>query len=358
MNCPKPFTFLLYPFAIKLLVALAIVIILLRTSFLYLELDTAAHIDRSVPAHTSIKKATQCLPEPSPRFYEKLESLRSSCQLGPNHHQNQSRVITATAHFGKLEAHYQKALQTHMLHAEVHGTGLEVMCTPVIDDLWNKPAFLLSLLVGEMLKRPGERAEWIFWVDRDTVILDQCRPASSFLPRRPSGADSGSAGELADNDLRLLVTNDWNGLNNGVFLLRVGQWAVELFSAIVAFRYYRPDTNLPFTEQSAMEILMKEPKFKGGVQFVPQYWFNTYPSGNASVFLERNDEQGLADYHARRGDFLLHFAGLPEKDKAINNWVEMLDDMPTVFEAGNVQRNATPEIETFWRERGTDRDVK
>ncbi|GKT60958.1 galactosyl transferase gma12 mnn10 family protein [Colletotrichum tofieldiae] len=199
-----------------------------------------------------------------------------------------------------------------------------------------------------MLKPREERAEWIFWVDRDTIILDQCRPLPSFLPRQAFHAGGEGEKNAKDDEVQLVVTNDWNGLNNGVFLLRVGQWAVELFSDILAFRYYRPDTQLPFTEQSAMEILIQEPKFAKGARVVPQRWFNTYPGGNASMFLERVNEEGLADYHARRGDFLVHFAGVGDRGKAMGDWIDMLQANGSSVGAERTQRNATLEIEEFW----------
>lgn len=43
----------------------------------------------------------------------------------------------------------------------------------------NKPAFILNLLMQEMLKPAHQRLEWIQWVDRDTLILDPCRPVST-----------------------------------------------------------------------------------------------------------------------------------------------------------------------------------
>jgi len=41
--------------------------------------------------------------------------------------------------------------------------------------------------------------------------------------------------------VNILMTHDINGLNTGVFSIRMCQWAVDLFAAIVSFQYYRPD---------------------------------------------------------------------------------------------------------------------
>ncbi|WQF86086.1 Putative glycosyltransferase 34, nucleotide-diphospho-sugar transferase [Colletotrichum destructivum] len=359
MNRPKFLQVLVSPLAIKVFVSIVLLLTAVRTLMLYTVNSTTTRIDHVTSSHPPNHREHHCLPPTPSDVLAQFETLKSAC---PNHPASRGaavRVTTATAHFGKVEKHYQDALQTHVMHTMLHGQRLEVMCSPLVDDLWNKPAFLLSMLLDEMLKPRRERAEWIFWVDRDTIILDQCRPASSFLP--PSRTDGAAAtnngegekdgGEKApDDQVQLLATKDWNGLNNGVFLLRVGQWAVELFSAVLAFRHYRPDVELPFTEQSAMGFLIGEPEFEKGVQFVPQTWFNAYPGGNASTFLEREDEAGLADYQARRGDFLVHFAGVGERGKAMDDWVGMLqrNGSSLAAETWRTQRNASRAIMEFW----------
>ncbi|EGU78143.1 hypothetical protein FOPG_09814 [Fusarium oxysporum f. sp. conglutinans race 2 54008] len=301
---------------------------------------------------------SQCLPSLNSSLLLEAKTIRNSCRHMPPYPSSDVRIGRVTAHFGSVQEHYQKALRTHVLHSMIHDNDLEVMCTPVVDSLWNKPAFILSLLLDEMVKPAQERLEWLFWVDRDTLILDQCRPLSSFLS--PHDVDESDETEDTDDsepersnetkhdDIHLLVTNDWNGLNNGVFFVRVNQWAIELFSDIAAFRYYRPNVSLPFTEQSAMEIIMNEPKFKANVQVIPQEWFNTYPKGSPTDFVEKADEDGLEDYHARRGDFLLHFAGRGGRDKLINEWTEMLEGTRSIWSKEEVQRNATTSIRGFW----------
>ncbi|KAF5986694.1 glycosyltransferase family 34 [Fusarium coicis] len=301
---------------------------------------------------------SQCLPSLNSSLMREAKTIRNACRHMAPYPSSDVRIGRVTAHFGSVQEHYQKALGTHILHSMIHGNDLEVMCTPVVDSLWNKPAFILSLLLKEMVKPARQRLEWLFWVDRDTLILDQCRPLSSFLSPRDADeseetddtdtSESERRDETNYDDIHLLVTNDWNGLNNGVFFVRVNQWAIELFSNIAAFRYYRPNVSLPFTEQSAMEIIMNEPKFKPNVRLVPQEWFNTYPKGSPTDFVEKADEDDLKDYHARRGDFLLHFAGRGRRDELINEWTEMLEGTRSIWPKEEVQRNATTSIRGFW----------
>lgn len=235
----------------------------------------------------------------------------------------------------------------------------------MIDDLWNKPAFILDLLLQEMIKPESKRLEWLVWVDRDTLILDQCRPATSFLPssihekplakwwRRNEYTRSEDPNKPSP-ELNLLATNDMNGLNNGIFLLRVSPWAVSLFTAILAYRHYNPKVELKFTEQSVMGLVLKDERFKDKVQLVPQHWFNAYSNGGPKEFVERNDtkEEGMEEVHARRGDWLIHFAGNSHKDDALNGWADMLEDMEDVWEKGRVQRNVDGEVRQFWEGKG------
>ncbi len=58
--------------------------------------------------------------------------------------------------------------------------------------------------------------------------------------------------------INLLYTHDRNGLNNGVFLLRVNDWSVRLLSAVIAFHHFRPEVKLKYTEQSALEEMIED----------------------------------------------------------------------------------------------------
>lgn len=300
---------------------------------------------------------SKCLPEVSPEFMQAATVKRAKCRKYSPFASARSRIGIVTAHFGEAKEHYQMAFQTHLFHSLVHGTEVRVMCDPIVDDLWNKPAYILDLLFREMMKPEKERLEWIQWVDRDTLILDQCRPISSFLPREKGRYGSWwrrddeqrEEQQPHANTTHLLVTEDWNGLNNGVFLFRVSGWAIELFTAILAFRHYRPEVDLPFSEQSAMEQVLRTEQFRDQTRYVPQHWFNAYEGGAAQMFEDREDEEGLKQFQARRGDYLVHFAGHSRKDQAIRDWKSMLDQSGDVWEENRAQRDVSQEIETFWK---------
>jgi hypothetical protein len=248
-----------------------------------------------------------------------------------------TRVGKCTIVFGGSSI-YERTVKTHALHDRINGYPLYVLRQTIMDDVWSKPAYILSLLLRELAKPQEERLEWLLWVDADTIMLNPYVPLEIFLPPSPQF-----------DDIHLLVTNDWNGLNNGVFPVRVNQWAVELFSAIISSRYYKPDQDLTFRDQSAMDTLLKDKKFAAHTVEAPQRWFNAYQG-------EHNET--LAPYQVRRGDFLVHFAGVINRDERILFWLERAEQHLPDWEM-EVQHTSYPaEVKDFWNQKAGQRAAR
>lgn len=241
-----------------------------------------------------------------------------------------TRVGKCTILFGG-NGLWERAIKTHEAHDRMHGYRLHILRQHLLDDVWSKPAYILSLLLREMAKPEHERLEWLFWVDADTIILNPYISIETFLP---------PAGEEFDH-IHLLYSNDWNGLNNGVFPVRVNKWAVELFTAITSYRYYRPDGDLTFRDQSAMNTLMNEPKFAKNIMQLPQRWFNAYQG-------EHNET--LAPYQIRRGDFLVHFAGVVDRDPRMKFWLDRAEQHLDDWEVPQKSTSYPQEVKDFWQD--------
>ncbi|KAK0947554.1 hypothetical protein LTR29_001162 [Friedmanniomyces endolithicus] len=228
-------------------------------------------------------------------------------------------------------SYWERALRTHEEHDRLHGYRLHVLRQGLLDDVWSKPAYILSLLLRELARPESERLEWLVWVDADTIILNPHVPIEVFLP--PAGPEF--------DDVHLIYTNDPNGLNNGIFPIRVNRWAVDLFSAILSYRYYRPDAPLVFRDQSAMGALIQEPQFASHTVAAPQRWFNAYQG-------EHNET--LAPFQVRRGDLLVHLAGVPDREKRMGYWLDRaeqhLDDWEIPFKSTSYPQEA----KDFWNE--------
>ncbi|PNS21452.1 serine/threonine-protein phosphatase PP-Z [Sphaceloma murrayae] len=238
------------------------------------------------------------------------------------------RIGKTTIIFGGA-AIYERAVRTHELHDRMQGYPLHVLRHGILDDVWSKPGYILSVLLRELSRPESERLQWLLWVDADTILLNPHVPIETFLPPSPEF-----------DDVNALLTRDWNGLNNGVFPLRVCQWSVDLFAAIVSFRFYRPDAPLVFRDQSAMEALLREDRFARHVVWAPQRWFNAYQG-------EHNET--LAPFQVRRGDFLVHFAGVGDREQRMLYWLERAEEHLPDWEI-EVQHTSYPgEAKEFWR---------
>jgi len=111
----------------------------------------------------------------------------------------------------------------------------------------------------------------------------------------------------------VLAAKDFNGLNIGVFLVRVSTFSLRYMMETSVYRSFAPNETLTFAEQSAMaSILTAHPDYltDGSVRIVPQHWFNAYPG-------HRNESTGLLPFGGEHdhvtdfteGDLLMHFPG-------------------------------------------------
>jgi hypothetical protein len=62
---------------------------------------------------------------------------------------------------GDTNPTYERALRTHLRHGEIQGYETFVMRSNVLDMMYNKPMFILNILMDEMTKPFHERLEWL-----------------------------------------------------------------------------------------------------------------------------------------------------------------------------------------------------
>lgn len=251
-----------------------------------------------------------------------------------------TRIAKVSILYGHPNAVYERALRTHEAHDRLHNYPIYVVREQILDGLWTKPAYILSLILQELEKPESQRLEWLFWVDADTIILNYKVPIELFLP--PEGGNDDPFREVY-----MLVSHDWNGLNNGVFPVRINSWSAELFAAIVAFRDFRPDTKLVFNDQSAMEFVLQERKFAKHVVQVPQRWFNAY-QGEAN--------ETLAPHQVRRGDFLVHFPGVGDRETRMRYWLERAEQHMPEWEMDLQHTSYPAEVREFWGQLRRERE--
>jgi len=122
------------------------------------------------------------------------------------------------------------------------------------------------------------------WVDSDVILANPNIKLETFLPSEKMDL------------VHFIVSDDLNGLNCGVFFIRVHPWSLNLLMRAYSYFYYHQDRYLLFADQSSINnVLTGSSDTEEHYIIVPQYWFNRY----------------IGD--KEKGEFLVHLAGESEK---------------------------------------------
>jgi hypothetical protein len=179
------------------------------------------------------------------------------------------------------------------------------------------------------------------WVDADSIIVNPAISPCAFLP--PDTIDNVYA----------LVTADHNGLNNGIFYLKVHPSSLDLLTNTIAYPLVHPEEDLGwFGEQAAMAHVINATESRhesagtlSGIAWVPRDWFNNYEF-----------EHG---FEGKPGSFLVHFAGLAEtRLQHMANWLAELGQNQAKWEIpieDTPYRDSIPEFWTKYAESSTGR---
>jgi hypothetical protein len=231
---------------------------------------------------------------------------------------------------------YERALKTHIEHAEHHGYPMYVGRENAADGMFNKIAFILSIVLQELYKPAEERVEWLFYFDADTIIMNKRIPLDIFEP------------PLDYDHVKYIAARDWNGLNAGVLILRVDPWTVELLSRTMTYKHYHPDESYVFEEQTILARLTEnDPEFRKAALYVPRGWINAYFYGMHEV------KPGMLLSHFAHPDFKWH----------MYEWLKVAyeeDGSDNPVYQRNVEDTDYPEeIKRFWNvKRRADRAIK
>ncbi|KAF2646171.1 galactosyl transferase GMA12/MNN10 family protein, partial [Massarina eburnea CBS 473.64] len=227
---------------------------------------------------------------------------------------------------------YEAAIASHDLHNQIHGYPHYVLREHMIRGLWSKHGWILTVLGQELSKPEDQRLQWLMWHDRDTVLMNPQIPLDIFVP--PGSNFS---------HINLLVTNDRNGLNNGVFMVRVGQWAMKLFASMLSIREYQPEIVLKYTEQSGMEEAIKRPWWNSSVAYVPQRWFNGFPP-------DADIDHDHTPAHSRQGSLLIHFASNRDglRPERMATWGAVAKNRAPEWDKTVAETKYMDEIAEYW----------
>lgn len=145
-------------------------------------------------------------------------------------------------------------------------------------------------------------------------------------------------------DIFAVVTADHQGLNNGIFYLRVCQDSIDLLTQVVDYPMTHPDVDLGwFGEQAAMDHVIhsletrsKDEARSSGIAWAPRLWFNAF--------------QWEHGFEGEPGDSIVHFAGLAEtRLQHMTDWLVELRDHQAKWEMPLEDTSYGREISEFWK---------
>ncbi|KAJ7282007.1 galactosyl transferase GMA12/MNN10 family protein [Mycena rebaudengoi] len=299
---------------------------------------------------------------------------------------HRSKIAKVSVAFNGLHSPtIQRAFETHFKHNALHGYRHFIARQELVDEVvnpdrptgsWTKPTYVLSVLISELSKPPRERLEWLFWFDADTIIANPYTPLELFLPP-----------ELPELPIHFLIASNLDGLNAGVFAVRVHRWSVSLLSAVVAYPIYftANATTDQYQDQSALSWLLESsssPELldsKDHWMSVPMRWFNSLPFNNnwdadsrwvysmemtPELFDGGTDEgyeegqymAGIRPWKVMKGDMAVHFAGSSGvRDSWMVPWLERVEAMNPEWADKRAKDRLEVEVAKFWQSKVRER---
>lgn len=87
------------------------------------------------------------------------------------------RIGKVSMLYGNPNTLYERALQSHERHAHRWGCPMYILQEDISTGFWNKPSYLLSLVIQELAKPASKRLEWLMFV----TTYNPSPPPSLFL---------------------------------------------------------------------------------------------------------------------------------------------------------------------------------
>jgi len=181
---------------------------------------------------------------------------------------------------------YENAISEFYQYSKYH--GYKFVINRVRYDSERQTFYMkINTIIENLIKCLKDKSyDWIFWVDSDVILINPNIKLETFLPDEKMDL------------IHFIAARDHNGLNCGVFLIRVHPWSLNFLIRATSYSYYNLEEYLRFADQTSMSNVLK---FSNDTSehyiIVPRNWFNSY----------------LGD--KKKGDFLVHLAGRPQKSK-------------------------------------------
>ncbi|KAG9571148.1 glycosyltransferase family 34 protein, partial [Aureobasidium melanogenum] len=247
---------------------------------------------------------------------------------------------------------YERALESHTRHGEKWGYPTYIKRQNEYCGYWNKPTFMIQQVAQELAKPERERAEWLMWVDADSIILNPNIPADIFLPPREF------------SHINIVAARDIQGLNTGIFFVRVHPWTISMFVDGMAFPLCNPRVELGNdADQAAMARTVEKSSggpdgygFKRGIVYLPRKMFNSYElpgylrDGRTDVLRNFTGFVAPHAFEGQKGDFLVHLPGLfGDREPLMSDWLDMVENRQDDWAIPLEETTYLKDTQAFWK---------
>ncbi|KAL6911476.1 hypothetical protein ACP4OV_000281 [Aristida adscensionis] len=192
-------------------------------------------------------------------------------------------------------------------YAAAHGYGLAVLPAAAVDTR-RPPSWSKVLALREHL----HRNHWLFWNDADTLVTNPDIPLEKIL-------FSAIGHSNFDESPDLILTEDFNGVNAGVFFVRRSKWSEGFLdrwwnqTSFIQFGSTKSGDNTALKhliDQLSPEEMQAHVRIaKMQCLFNSYAWTLTWRSVHRLIFHLSSTWKGVYS----DGDFMIHFAGLDDK---------------------------------------------
>ncbi|KAK1678404.1 hypothetical protein QYE76_039252 [Lolium multiflorum] len=194
-------------------------------------------------------------------------------------------------------------------YAAVHGYGLAVL-PPEAVDRSRPPAWSKVLALRAHL----HRHHWLFWNDADTLVTNPDIALETILVSVIGHSDFHTSPDL-------ILTEDINGVNSGLFFIRRSKWSERFLdiwwnhTSFVQFGSTKSGDNfalkhiIDHLSPEEMQAHVRIAKMQCLFNSYPWNWMAMWKSLHALIFHPSTTWKGVYS----DGDFMVHFAGLDDK---------------------------------------------
>ncbi|ORX56562.1 hypothetical protein BCR36DRAFT_345800 [Piromyces finnis] len=158
----------------------------------------------------------------------------------------------------KKDSVYENAISEFAQYADAYNYGFSLEDQNIIKTrsiYYMKLYYILEHLMDAM---KNQSYDWLFWVDGDVVLTNPNIQLKAFIP--PDDKD----------DIHLVITSDVNGLNAGVFLIRVHPWSIDFMMKAYTYAFYHSEEDLYYYDQSSMFHVLQNMEEDSHYIIVPQ----------------------------------------------------------------------------------------